>query len=270
MSTGWSVLRRGTAWLQLVTGAERHNSAHPSRSLRCHGPARSGAAHDAFEPFDIVMFSKMIGQTAQTASLGQSRRPSLGLDGAGQVHSGGGVVGLDPRLKHHCGGFRPCRVIRSSRRPVAIPRLSIVANGQNSIVRIVGVSIGPKPPTSLQLPSQIMKAVGPRAPASFLEEARWIGNKGKFWARAWPRSPRDERCNHAKQGQRASPKIAVFGPRCTLCHESPRPPVMSRTTTGPRRRTMTQRKISVIGPISINAASEAICSAAMLRRSRWV
>ncbi len=33
---------------------------------------------------------------------------------------------------------------------------------------------------------------------------------------------------------------------------------------------MTQRKISVMGPININAASEAICSAAMLLRSRCV
>jgi hypothetical protein len=83
-------------------------------NLPCHGPARIGSTHDVFEPLDIVMFSKMIGQAMQSASLSQSHCPSLRLEGSGQVHSCGGVIGLNPCPKNHCGSLSPRGVTRSS------------------------------------------------------------------------------------------------------------------------------------------------------------
>ena len=85
------------------------------------------------------------------------------------------------------------------------------------------------------------------------------------------RLPSSKPCDESREDAGRKQQEEALEPDCrSTRHAGTSPPVMKRTTTGPRSRAITQRKISVIGPSSMSAASVAVSSAATLRRKRCV
>ncbi len=201
-------------------------------------------------------------------NLAERVRPSSLVKRSDQVQTRGCVVRVDAGREGRAQATRSSCITVRTRISIAGLGFTEALYRSNTVACVVRIAVGTQKAELLQTSTVRQTIPAQRAGLDADEELGIVVKRLLLESGRFPASKPDGN-NHERTCCKQHDEAPESDSRNTR-HAGPIPAAMKRMTTGPRSKTITHKKINVIGPRSMIAASDAVSSAATLRRKRCV